>query len=107
LLPGTPVLDVRLVAAELGVSFQAANEAVSRLEGTGLLRRHEPDAQRDRRWSAPELFELLDSFQWVTSGPAVELDGVGVRRPSPPGSPAGRRRVEKGPSGVEVRGAGL
>jgi Fic family protein len=107
LLPGIPVLDVRLAAAELGVSFQAANEAVSRLEASGVLRRHEPDAQRDRRWSAPELFELLDSFQWVTSGPAVDLDGVGAHRPSPPGSHTGRRRVRNTVAGVEGQGVEL
>ena len=105
LLPGIPVLDVRLAAAELGVSFQSANEAVSRLEAGGVLRRHEVGAQRDRRWSAPELFELLDSFQWETSGPAVELDGVGEHRPSPPGSHTGRWRVRGGRAGAEGQGS--
>ncbi len=96
-LPSIPVLDVPLVAAELGVSFQAANEAVLRLEASGVLRRHQPDVRRGRRWSAPLLFGLLDSFERTVSGSVSGTRRRGTVPPVASGHRLSRRRLA-GPS---------
>jgi Fic family protein len=96
-LPGIPVVDVASVAAALHVSYQAASWAVADLEEAGILRPLRPFAQRNRVWSAPQVFGLLDGFEWVISTPSPAISGAGhrqQRRPSPSPTAASRKRVQ-------------
>jgi Fic family protein len=99
-LPGVPVIDVSGAAATLGVSYQAASWAVADLEEAGILRPLRPQAQRNRVWSAPQVFGLLDGFEWVLATPAP-LRATRIRsaprRPSPSPTAASRRRLRSQP----------
>lgn len=62
MLPVHPVVDVAFVAAHLGVSRQAANDAVNRLHEAGIL--SAPNAGKwGRSFEARELFAALDQFE--------------------------------------------
>jgi Fic family protein len=93
-LPGIPIVDVSTVAAALGVSYQAASWAVANLEEAGVLRPLRPHAQRNRVWSAPQVFGLLDGFEWVLSTPSPQLSTrPSPRRPAPSPTTASRERI--------------
>ena len=92
-LPGIPVVDVATVRAALNVSYQAASWAVADLEEAGILRPLRPFAQRNRAWSAPQVFGLLDGFEWVLSTPSAQFRRPAQRRPAPSPTAASRRRL--------------
>ena len=57
-LPGTPILSVKSAMALLGRSKPQVNEAVSRLEGAGILKQ----VTVGRRNRAFEAREVIDAF---------------------------------------------
>jgi Fic family protein len=59
LLIGSPVVTARQVEKALGVSFPAANNALSKLVEAGVLTPHEQN-QRNRRFVAPDVIEILN-----------------------------------------------
>jgi Fic family protein len=61
LLTRRPVIDVRLAAAELGVTTANAQLAVDRLVDDGVLEQVGNGA-RDRVWQAPEILAAMEAF---------------------------------------------
>ena len=94
-LPGIPVIDVSTAASALGVSYQAASWAIADLEEAGILRPLRPYARRNRVWSAPQVFGLLDAFEWVVSTPSPQLHQAQSRRPAPSPTAASRTRLRR------------
>ena len=94
-LPGIPVVDVSSAASALGVSYQAASWAIADLEEAGILRPLRPYARRNRVWSAPQVFGLLDAFEWVVSTPSPQLHPAQSRRPAPSPTAASRARLRQ------------
>jgi Fic family protein len=98
-LPGLPIVDVSTAASTLGVSYQAASWAVDNLEEAGVLRPLRPYALRNRVWSSPQVFGLLDGFEWVLSTPSPHLDArPSTRRPAPSPTAASRARILRTPN---------
>lgn len=60
LLIGRPVVTARQVEAELGISFPAANNALARLEGLGILTNPQKQ-QRNRTFVAHEAIDILNN----------------------------------------------
>lgn len=56
-----PVVNAKSVAAELGVSDVAAQNAIDRLVDVGVLTKIS-SGNRNRIWQAPEILEALDAF---------------------------------------------
>lgn len=79
-LPARPVLDIRAAAELLDVSYPQARLAVLRLQEVDLLRPVAISRRRNRAWEAPELFDLLDEFEFEALTPT--RDGA-PRRPGP------------------------
>lgn len=73
LLVRMPVVTAKLLAAELGVSAQAANEAVRRLEAAGVVRER-TGRGRDRVFAAEEVISLL--ARSFGSDPEIALEGA-------------------------------
>jgi DNA-binding transcriptional regulator YhcF (GntR family) len=57
-LPATPIVTVRSVEKALGVSYNAANSAITALESAGILTK----TRAGRRNRAFEARELVDAF---------------------------------------------
>ena len=73
LLVHTPIVTVKVLAAELDVSTQAANEAVRRLEEASVLRESSGRGRR-RQFAAEEVISVLGrSFG---SDPEIALEGA-------------------------------
>lgn len=68
-LPGHPVLSVQIAREVTGVSFQATNEAIARLENAGVLRPVRGEWRRNRLWESPEILSLLDEFEATAAVP--------------------------------------
>lgn len=62
-LSGQPVLSVETTRGVTGVSFQATNQAIARLEAAGVLRPIRGDWRRNRLWESPDILSLLDEFE--------------------------------------------
>jgi len=58
---GRPAITARLVAADLGVSTVAAQNAIDRLAELGILRQNSP-ARRNRIWLVSEVLDSVDLF---------------------------------------------
>ncbi|MBM3269654.1 MAG: Fic family protein [Candidatus Sericytochromatia bacterium] len=67
-LPAVPVLDVKTAAAFLGVSGEAARQAILALEALGALAPSALGRQRYRVWRAPDILAVMD-------GAALYLEG--------------------------------
>jgi Fic family protein len=78
--PGRPILDGKIAASLAGVSDEAARTALLALEEAGVLRPVVLGKKRNRAWEAPEVIELLDTFEWHLATPTRSEQ---PRRPSP------------------------
>ena len=76
-LPGAPVLSVQAAAALTNRSVQAANEAVSRLEGAGILYQVTV-GRRNRAFEAPKLIKAFTDLERQLASP------TGDTRTTPP-----------------------
>ena len=85
-LPGAPIVTVRSAAGLIGRSIQATNEAIRRLERTGILRQTTV-GRRNRAFEAPELVDAFTAFERQLASPESDT------RLSPPvrAVPARRR----------------
>ena len=79
ILPGAPVLSVGSAATLLGCSFQAANEAMRRLEDVGIVRRIGV-GRRNRAFEAPAIVDEFTELQRRLSTPALALPDSPRRR---------------------------
>lgn len=61
-LPSHPIVNTQTIAELLGVSGEAARQAILRLEEGGVLRQV-TIGRRNRAWETVGLFDLLDSFE--------------------------------------------
>ena len=85
LLPGAPILTVASAAGLTGRSFQAANEAIRRLEEGGVLRPVRI-GKRNRAFESADMIELFTDIERRMASP------VGDTRVSPPARPSPQSR---------------
>ena len=83
-LPGAPILSVQAAASLIGRSVQAANEAVARLEETGILRQGTV-GRRNRAFEAPQLIRAFTDLERQLASP------TGDTRATPPARRVPRR----------------
>jgi len=76
-LPGCPILTVRATASLLGRSWQAANEAIARLEAAGVLRQVTV-GKRNRAFEVPQLIRAFTDLERRLASP------TGDTRTTPP-----------------------
>jgi len=62
-LIGYPIIDVPYIANRYNVSFQAANQAVARLEALGILRELKERKQKRRIFYAPDVLRGLAGYK--------------------------------------------
>lgn len=62
LLPGQPIVNVRIAAQLLGGTDERARQTILRLEQAGVLKQRSI-GKRNRAWECVGLFELLDRFE--------------------------------------------
>lgn len=74
-LPGHPILSVESSTELLGVSDEAARNALNRLQEAGVLRLITL-GKRNRAWAAMEVFDLLDEFDAVVRQHTSDVTGV-------------------------------
>lgn len=85
-LPGAPVVSVTSAANLVGRSFQATNEAMTRLESAGIVRQVNV-GRRNRAFEARAIMDAFTALERRLASPA------GDTRVAPPGRPApGRPR---------------
>ena len=68
-LPGAPIVTVNAAAELIGRTFQATNEAISRLVDAGVLKQVNI-GRRNRAFEAPELVRQLTNFERQLASPA-------------------------------------
>ena len=68
-LPGTPVITVSSAAANLGRTFQPANEAIARLTEVDILRQVSV-GRRNRAFEAPDVIEAFTALERRLASPA-------------------------------------
>lgn len=59
---GQPVLDVRYLSTQLGVSIPTAQAAITTLENAGVLAQTVHGKKRNRVWHSAEVLDALDAF---------------------------------------------
>ncbi len=62
LLPLNPVVNVKTVSQGLGITSEAARQAILRLDDAGVLRQV-TIGRRNRAWETDGVFNLLDAFE--------------------------------------------
>lgn len=80
-LPGAPVLSVSSAASLIGRSFQAANQAMTRLEAAGIVRQVNV-GRRNRAFEAPAIIDAFTALERQVASP------TGDTRTAPPDRPA-------------------
>jgi Fic family protein len=85
-LPGSPILTVGSAAALIGRSFQATNEAISRLVSADILQQVSL-GRRNRGFEAPTIIDAFSDFERGLATPAWDT------RIEQPVRPVPRRRV--------------
>jgi Fic family protein len=83
-LPGAPVVSVSSAADLIGRSFQATNEAMTRLEAAGVVRQVNV-GRRNRAFEAPAIIDAFTALERQLASP------TGDTRAAPPDRPAARR----------------
>jgi len=63
MLPAHPVLDARVVQAELGISDVAAGNALNQLDDAGVLQVVTRGVRGRRVWECRDLFDLINKFE--------------------------------------------
>lgn len=84
-LPGAPVVSVSSAADLIGRSFQATNEAMTRLEAVGVVRQINV-GRRNRAFEAPAIIDAFTALERQLASP------TGDTRSAPPDRPAPARR---------------
>lgn len=84
-LPGAPVVSVSSAADLIGRSFQATNEAMTRLEAAGVVRQVNV-GRRNRAFEAPAIIDAFTALERQLASP------TGDTRSAPPDRPAPARR---------------
>ncbi|MFP5255424.1 MAG: Fic family protein [Acidimicrobiia bacterium] len=84
-LPGAPVVSVSSAADLIGRSFQATNEAMTRLEAVGVVRQVNV-GRRNRAFEAPAIIDAFTALERQLASP------TGDTRSAPPDRPAPARR---------------
>lgn len=84
-LPGAPVVSVSSAADLIGRSFQATNEAMTRLESAGVVRQVNV-GRRNRAFEARSIIEAFTALERQLTSP------TGDTRSAPPDRPASARR---------------
>ena len=84
-LPGAPVVSVSGAAELIGRSFQATNEAMTRLESAGVVRQFNV-GRRSRAFEAPAIIDAFTALERRLARP------TGDRRSAAPDRPAPARR---------------
>ena len=84
-LPGAPVVSVSSAADLIGRSFQATNEAMTRLESAGVVRQVNV-GRRNRAFEAPAIIDAFTALERQLASPTDDT------RSAPPGRPAPARR---------------
>jgi len=83
-LPGAPVISVSTAAGLIGRTFQATNQAMSRLESAGIVRQVTV-GRRNRAFEAPAIIDAFTALERQIASP------TGGTRTAPPGRPAPAR----------------
>lgn len=84
-LPGAPVVSVSSAANLIGRSFQATNEAMTRLEAAGIVRQVNV-GRRNRAFETPAIIDAFTALERQLASP------TGNTRSAPPERPAPARR---------------
>ena len=84
-LPGAPVVSVSNAADVIERSFQATNEAMTRLESAGVVRQVNV-GRRNRAFEAPAIIDAFTALERQLASP------TGDTRSAPPDRPAPARR---------------
>ncbi len=84
-LPGSPVVSISSAATLMQRSFQAANEAMNRLEAAGVVKQINL-GRRNRAFEAPDIIDAFAAFERQLSS------STGDRRSAPPDRPVPARR---------------
>jgi predicted transcriptional regulator len=84
-LPGAPVVSVSSAADHIGRSFQATNEAMTRLEAAGVVRQVNV-GRRNRVFEAAAIIDAFTALERQLASP------TGGTRSAPPEGPAPARR---------------
>jgi Fic family protein len=83
-LPGAPVVSVSSAARLIGRSFQATNQAMTRLEAAGIVRQVNV-GRRNRAFEAPAIIDAFTALERQLASP------TGDTRTAPPDRPAPAR----------------
>lgn len=81
-LPGAPVLSVSSAADLIGRSFQATNEAMTRLEAAGVVRQVNV-GRRNRAFEAPAIIDAFTALERQLASPTGDTRSAPPDRPSP------------------------
>jgi len=95
-LPGAPVISVSSAANLIGRSFQATNQAMTRLQAAGLVRQVNV-GRRNRAFEAPAVIEAFTALERQLASP------LGDTRSEPPARPAPARHQSATESSDETR----
>jgi hypothetical protein len=93
-LPGAPVVSVSSAADLIGRSFQATNEAMSRLEAAGVVRRVNV-GRRNRAFEAPAIIDTFTALERQLASPTGDTRTAPPRRPAPARRPPSAHAVRR------------
>jgi Fic family protein len=81
-LPGSPVVSVSSAADLIGRSFQATNEAMTRLEAAGVVRQVNV-GRRNRAFEAPAIIDAFTALERQLASPTGDTRSAPPDRPAP------------------------
>ena len=81
-LPGAPVVSVSSAADLIGRSFQATNEAMTRLEAAGVVRQVNV-GRRNRAFEAPAIIDAFTALERQLASPTGDTRTAPLDRPAP------------------------
>ena len=81
-LPGAPIVTAATAADLIGRTFQATNEAISRLVDAGILRQFTV-GRRNRAFEAPELIRIFTDLERQLASPGGDTKHSPTTRPVP------------------------
>ncbi|MGH9119058.1 MAG: Fic family protein [Acidimicrobiales bacterium] len=81
-LPGAPVVSVSSAADLIGRSFQATNEAMTRLEAAGGVRQVNV-GRRNRAFEAPAIIDAFTALERQLASPTGDTRSAPTERPAP------------------------
>jgi Fic family protein len=81
-LPGAPIVSVSSASDLIGRSFQATNEAMTRLEAAGVVRQINI-GRRNRAFEAPAIIDAFTALERQLASPAGDTRSTPPDRPAP------------------------